>query len=145
MFCASLRLSPVRRRALSTPKPRPQLTVVVEEPPAPTPPVAVEPPPSVWAWPTLVDQLPPKVDEEALIPLSPRQQILKAVAREFGVAVRDIIGPSRITTLVTPRHIAMYFMREILGFTFPQIGRACKRDHTVPMLACRKTRQRTQR
>jgi hypothetical protein len=133
-----LRLSAARRKALSTPKPRPQLTVVADEPP-PDPPVPVEPPVSLWVWPTFVEALQPKIADEPVIPRSPHQEILRAVARDFGVAVRDILGPSRITALVTPRHVAMYLMREILGFTFPQIGRACHRDHTVPILACSKS------
>lgn len=63
--------------------------------------------------------------------------ILDDVAARYGVAPKDILGPSRCHELVYARHEAMYLMRETRApsgfrrFTLPQIGRFMRRDHST--------------
>ena len=66
-------------------------------------------------------------------------QIMKAVAKAFGVTVDQLIGRSRAREVALPRHIAMYLLRQEIDISLPQIGEAFGgRDHTTVMHACEK-------
>ena len=41
----------------------------------------------------------------------------------FGWTVEDLCGKSRRRPLVTARQIGMYVMRELTGFSYPQIAK----------------------
>lgn len=58
------------------------------------------------------------------------RRIVKSVAEAYGVLPSQIYGKSRILHLVRPRHVAMFLIREKLGYSFPQIGRLFGRDHS---------------
>lgn len=59
-------------------------------------------------------------------------QILKIVAEFFDVNLNDVIGPSRKKTLVEPRQISAFLLRDMLNLSYPSIGEKLgNRDHTT--------------
>lgn len=67
------------------------------------------------------------------------EQILNAVATHYRVPLADLVGPKREKTIVRPRQIAMYMMREETQLSLPEIGRVLGgRDHTTVMYGCDK-------
>jgi chromosomal replication initiator protein len=66
-------------------------------------------------------------------------RILKRVAAAFGVSEKDLLGPSRLRSVLLPRQVAMYLTRELTSLSLPQIGKVfADRDHTTVLHACRK-------
>ncbi|HRY63093.1 MAG TPA: chromosomal replication initiator protein DnaA [Patescibacteria group bacterium] len=62
--------------------------------------------------------------------------IIQTVSEYFSISINDIIGSCRKKELVVPRQIIMYFMREELDASFPNIGNELGgRDHTTAMHA----------
>lgn len=69
--------------------------------------------------------------------------IAAAVARQFGVTVTELKGPSRRQSIATARSIAMYLMRQLTGESYEQIGRFFgRRDHTTAMHNIQKAAER---
>jgi chromosomal replication initiator protein len=65
--------------------------------------------------------------------------IVGVVAAAFGVSEADLLGPSRLRTVLRPRQVAMYLSRELTGLSLPRLGAAFGgRDHTTVLHACRK-------
>ncbi len=69
------------------------------------------------------------------------EHIIRTVAQFYGVAIHDIKGKRRNKHLVTPRHVAMFLVREACGTSFPEIGRIFDRDHATVQHACKKIRK----
>lgn len=68
-----------------------------------------------------------------------RGDIVRLVAREFDVTIRDIKGPCRKREFTDPRQVAMYLMRTTTKMSLPQIARYIgDRDHTTALHAVRK-------
>lgn len=62
--------------------------------------------------------------------------IISTVSEHFGISVSEICGKKRQNHLVYPRHIAMYVLRDQLGMSYPDIGKAMGgKDHTTVMHA----------
>ena len=62
--------------------------------------------------------------------------VIKTVSDYFQVSVNDITGRCRQKSIVEPRQIIMYLLRDILGLSFPDIGQKMgKRDHTTAIYA----------
>jgi chromosomal replication initiation ATPase DnaA len=68
-----------------------------------------------------------------------RMAIIKQVAVEHGVTVRDILGPRRHAHIVRARWKAIRAVYETFDDSLPHIGRTFNRDHTSVMHALRKT------
>lgn len=67
------------------------------------------------------------------VAVSPKQ-VLDAVARYYGVTPEALRGKARDRSIVVPRHVAMYLMREDARATLPEIGAEMGgRDHTTAM------------
>ena len=67
------------------------------------------------------------------------QFIVTAVAEHCGLSPRDILGEKRRPELVQARQIAMYLCRELLGHSYPSIGRLFGgRDHSTVMHGVKK-------
>jgi chromosomal replication initiator protein len=64
--------------------------------------------------------------------------ILEASARQFGVTVEDIKGPSREARIVNARHVAMSLMRVFFECSFADIGKVFNRGHATVMNACKR-------
>jgi chromosomal replication initiator protein len=67
--------------------------------------------------------------------------IMKRVAAAFGVTEKELLGSSRLRTVLVPRQVAMYLARELTGLSLPRIGTAFDRDHTTVLHACRKVEE----
>lgn len=64
------------------------------------------------------------------------KQVLQAVSEYFGISGEDLTGNSRKKELVVPRQIAMFIMREEIGYSYPAIGQELGgRDHTTAIHA----------
>jgi len=63
-------------------------------------------------------------------------QIIKSVADYFQISANDLGGRCRQKSIVEPRQITMYLLRDILGLSYPDIGQKLgKRDHTTAIYA----------
>lgn len=69
------------------------------------------------------------------------RHIKQIVARHFDVTISDIDSVHRAKTLVIPRHVAIYLVKELLPQkSYPEIGRKFGgRDHSTAINAARKT------
>ncbi len=66
------------------------------------------------------------------------KRIIITVCNEFNVHPKDILGQRRQKNLILPRHICWWLAREETMFSYPQIGRMMKRDHTSIIYGCKK-------
>lgn len=67
--------------------------------------------------------------------VTPRE-LIEIVSEFYGIGLPDILGASRKKSLVVPRQIIMYLLREEMRKSFPQIGEELGgRDHTTAMHA----------
>lgn len=73
-------------------------------------------------------------------------QVRGEVADYFKISLDDMAQPSRYHSIAHPRQVAMYLAREVLGASFPKIGREFgNRDHTTAIHACNAVRKRMAR
>lgn len=67
------------------------------------------------------------------------RDIIEQTARFYDLKKEDILGIKRDKEIVIPRQIAMYLLREELGYSYPKIAKELnKKDHTTAMHACDK-------
>jgi len=79
------------------------------------------------------------VDETAMRRMISIKEIQRAVCKEFGFSINDLIGIRRHNHVVVPRHIAMVLSKMLTLRSFPEIGRRFGgRDHTTVLHAMRK-------
>ena len=65
--------------------------------------------------------------------------ILKIISEYFNVSTTDIKGVSRKKSVIFPRHVAMYIVREVTELSTTEIGlEFAGKDHTTIMSACQK-------
>jgi chromosomal replication initiator protein len=73
----------------------------------------------------------------------PAQDIIREVAKDHGLTVPELLGPSRRRKYAWPRQEAMLRMREETELSYPQIARLLRRkDHTTIWHGERAARQR---
>ncbi len=66
-------------------------------------------------------------------------QIVKAVSDFYEITHLELINRSRKKSVVEPRQVAAFLLRDLLGMSYPDIGeRLGKRDHTTAIYACDK-------
>ena len=67
------------------------------------------------------------------------EDVLSVVASFYNITTIDLIGKSRNASIVLPRHIAMYILKNNFNFTYSRIGQILNgRDHTTVMNGCLK-------
>ena len=67
------------------------------------------------------------------------ENIQKTVADFYRVKLTDLFSKKRTADLVKPRHIAMYFTKELTSLSLPEIGESFGgRDHTTVLHSVRK-------
>ena len=66
------------------------------------------------------------------------ERIMEAVANYFYIPVAQMISQNRSKDVAYPRQMAMYMIRQELEYSFPDIAKIFKRDHTTVMHACNK-------
>jgi chromosomal replication initiator protein len=65
--------------------------------------------------------------------------ILKCVSQFFEISMTELLNKSRRKEVVTPRQVAMFLLRDMLGMSYPDIGdKMGKRDHTTAIHSCEK-------
>ena len=65
--------------------------------------------------------------------------IIKTVAEVSEIPLQDLTNRSRKKEVAECRQIAMYLLRDMLGLSYPYIGRRLgRRDHTTVIYACEK-------
>jgi len=69
--------------------------------------------------------------------------IIKRVCAAFGVTQKELLGTSRLRSVLVPRQVAMYLARELTGLSLPRIAATFARDHTTVLHACRKVEEAT--
>lgn len=101
-------------------------------------------------WYSVVNNTEPNVDiaSESLDILIRAQQkkvksnyddALSVIANMYSITVSDLIGKSRNSKYVLPRHIAMYILKTHYKLTYSKIGAILNgRDHTTVMNGCNK-------
>jgi len=73
-------------------------------------------------------------------PNASAQEIAKVVSREMRVPMELLVGPTRKSSVVRARGLAMYLIRQLTTDSFDHIGSLFSgRDHTTVMHACKKT------
>lgn len=84
----------------------------------------------------------PAVQEVLAAPVSPTPQldrITRTVAQAFQVKVKDLLGASRLRTVLVPRQVAMFLGREVAKLPLKVIGQHFGgRDHSTVLNAVRK-------
>jgi chromosomal replication initiator protein len=83
------------------------------------------------------------VIRDLIRPADPRrirvEDILRIVAKHFGVSRQDLLSSRRTANVVRPRQIAMYLAKTLTLRSLPEIGRRFgNRDHTTVLHAVRK-------
>jgi chromosomal replication initiator protein len=69
--------------------------------------------------------------------------IQRVAAEEFHLSINDLKSKKRTQSVVYPRQLAMYLIREMTEYTTTEIGEAFGgRDHTTVMHACQKIEER---
>ncbi len=66
------------------------------------------------------------------------ERIMEAVANYFYIPVDQMISQNRSKDVAYPRQMSMYMIRQELEYSFPDIAKIFKRDHTTVMHACNK-------
>lgn len=67
------------------------------------------------------------------------EEIQKTVADYFQIKVADLRAKKRTLSIVRPRQIAMFLVRELTGYSLPEIGEYFGgKDHTTVLHACNK-------
>ena len=89
---------------------------------------------------TIDSDLVRKFLQEEVAPLKPHlDDICRAVARQFGISVRDLRSRGQSRGVVLPRQCAMLLARQFSGRSLEQIGRYFGgRDHSTVIHACRR-------
>ena len=66
------------------------------------------------------------------------ERITVSIANYFNIPVEQMISKDRSKDVAYPRQMAMYMIRQELEYSFPDIAKIFKRDHTTVMHACNK-------
>ena len=69
---------------------------------------------------------------------------MEAVANYFYIPVEQMISKDRSKDVAYPRQMAMYMIRQELEYSFPDIAKIFKRDHTTVMHGLKKVEQTLQ-
>lgn len=78
-------------------------------------------------------------EDRALLVTSHRiRPVISAVAKYYGVSLRDIVARRRTREYLRPRHVAMYLAKRLTKHSLPALGRVFERDHTTVLHGCRR-------
>jgi len=73
----------------------------------------------------------------------PETEIVAVVAVHYHLAPEDLMQHTLAYRISRPRHVAMYLMRLLLGYSYPQCARALgKFHHTTVMHGCQEIKRR---
>lgn len=63
--------------------------------------------------------------------------IIDAVAAVYGVSRSDLLRHDRRPRLVEPRQLAVSLVRQLTSYSFPELGKFFRRDHSTLIYAVR--------
>ncbi|MFW5803367.1 MAG: helix-turn-helix domain-containing protein, partial [Verrucomicrobiota bacterium] len=86
--------------------------------------------------------LSPLLDEEKSGMLTV-EQIQKAVAEYYDIRVADMTSKKRPQNIAMPRQVAMYFCRQLTGFSSPAIAESFNRNHATVLHAAKSVEKRS--
>lgn len=67
----------------------------------------------------------------------------KAICSRYGADMRDVYCAARgMAHVCHARQDIMLYLREVVGWSYPAIGRFLHRDHTSVIFGCKQSRQR---
>ncbi len=71
------------------------------------------------------------------------QEIISIVAEYYNILIDDLVGKDRHKSLMVPRQLSMYLIKNELGESYEKIGLSFGgRNHTTVMHSCNKTAQK---
>jgi len=73
--------------------------------------------------------------------MGPVTALQQSVATHYGYTLEELLGPRRNRTLAKARHVAMLLARQ-QGLSYPELGRAFRRDHSTVISGVRSVRRR---
>lgn len=101
-----------------------------------------EPAPEPVVLPPIANELLAAAHEDedsVLLPVVSIREIQRAVCREFGITLNELLSHTRTQNLMLPRHIAVYLCRKLTRLSLPVIAdRFNGRDHTTAMNSVKK-------
>ncbi|MEI8060935.1 MAG: chromosomal replication initiator protein DnaA [Candidatus Berkelbacteria bacterium] len=66
------------------------------------------------------------------------EKVLKTIQKFYNISIDDIVSSKRNKEVIKPRHVAMYILYNIVGLSFPEVGRELGgKDHTTIMHGCK--------
>jgi chromosomal replication initiator protein len=71
-------------------------------------------------------------------------ELLKAVSLYYNIKISDLKGKRRNKAVALPRQVFMYLARVSGKLSFPEIGAACKKDHSTAIYAVQKIEKELQ-
>ena len=66
------------------------------------------------------------------------EKIMTFVAKFYNLNLEDMKRRTRKSEIAKPRQVAMYLLRDMVGLSFPSIGRTFGLDHTTVLYAFEK-------
>lgn len=72
-----------------------------------------------------------------------KRELVRAIARTFDVCEKDVVGPAKFS-FIMPARQALYKVLRMRGWTYADIGRFLRRDHTTIMSGCAHADRRMQ-
>ena len=70
------------------------------------------------------------------------KRIIEVVAEHFGIPIKEITGDKRHQEVVQARQVAMYLCRQMLGASYPTLGREFGgKDHSTVLYAVKKIKR----
>src|SRR5882672_7607843 len=83
--------------------------------------------------------LPPYEGTVVTWPVVASRSIIRHTAEYFRITVEHLLSTSRVQELVDARHIAMYLLKKLKHFSYPEIARRMgNRDHTTVLHGVRR-------
>lgn len=87
------------------------------------------------------DHILSNTEEKSTDSITP-QAILSIVSENLGVSIKEIVGSKRHQQIAQARQIAMYLCRNILGLSYPALGREFGgKDHSTVLYSVKKTEE----
>jgi hypothetical protein len=72
-------------------------------------------------------------------------EVLRCVARSYLVSLDELSGKDRHKNIAEARLVAYWLLRTLTKLSFPEIGRAVRRDHTSAMKGLKSVLRRRER
>jgi chromosomal replication initiation ATPase DnaA len=73
------------------------------------------------------------------------EPLLGAVCATYGVSRGDVLGRSRRSAHVEPRHVLMWVLVDDMGWSHSAVGRALNRDHSTVIKGVQRMRSSSAR